>query len=430
MTRVGNEFELTVDDVAHGGWCVGRHNDQVVFVRHALPGERVRVRVTEETTRFLRGEAVDVLSASPDRVEAPCEFAGPGKCGGCDWQHASLEAQRRLKGEVVAEQLRHIAGIERAVVVEELPGTPDGLGWRTRVRFSVDTDGHAGLRRHRSHDIEPVDRCLIAHPGVAELGVTDVTWEDTKDVEAVASSTCADRAVVITPTKARLSTLPDLKASSAVLRRFKGGRVQQVKGRRGVRETVNGREFRVSAGGFWQVHPAAGVTLTDAVLAALEPKPGETAMDLYCGAGLFTGALGDAVGPEGRVMGVESGAEAVRDARYNLKDLEQVRVEQNDVAAQLREWADVRADVVALDPPRAGAGTKVVRSIAGTRPRKVAYVSCDPATLARDIAEFERSGYKLVDLRAFDAFPMTHHVECLAVLEPVNPARRHREDQD
>ncbi|GAA0994402.1 MULTISPECIES: class I SAM-dependent RNA methyltransferase [Nocardiopsidaceae] len=429
MTRVGNEFELTVDDVAHGGWCVGRHNDQVVFVRHALPGERVRVRVTEETTRFLRGEAVDVLSASPDRVEAPCEFSGPGKCGGCDWQHASLEAQRRLKGEVVAEQLRHIAGIERAVVVEELPGTPDGLGWRTRVRFSVDTDGHAGLRRHRSHDIEPVDRCLIAHPGVAELGVTDVTWEDTKDVEAVASSTCADRAVVITPTKARLSALPDLKASSAVLRRFKGGRVQQVKGRRGVRETVNGREFRVSAGGFWQVHPAAGVTLTDAVLAALEPKPGETAMDLYCGAGLFTGALGDAVGPEGRVMGVESGAEAVRDARYNLKDLEQVRVEQNDVAAQLREWADVRADVVALDPPRAGAGTKVVRSIAGTRPRRIAYVSCDPATLARDIAEFARSGYNLVDLRAFDAFPMTHHVECLAVLEPVNPARRHREDQ-
>ncbi|WP_433700679.1 class I SAM-dependent RNA methyltransferase [Nocardiopsis sp. CA-288880] len=429
MTRVGNEFELTVDDVAHGGWCVGRHNDQVVFVRHALPGERVRVRVTEETTRFLRGEAVEVLSASPDRVEAPCVFSGPGKCGGCDWQHASLEAQRRLKGEVVAEQLRHIAGIERAVVVEELPGTPDGLGWRTRVRFSVDTDGHAGLRRHRSHDIEPVDRCLIAHPGVAELGVTDVTWEDTKDVEAVASSTCADRAVVITPTKARLSTLPDLKASSAVLRRFKGGRVQQVKGRRGVRETVNGREFRVSAGGFWQVHPAAGVTLTDAVLAALEPKPGETAMDLYCGAGLFTGALGDAVGPEGRVMGVESGAEAVRDARYNLKDLEQVRVEQNDVAAQLREWADVRADVVALDPPRAGAGTKVVRSIAGTRPRRVAYVSCDPATLARDIAEFARSGYNLVDLRAFDAFPMTHHVECLAVLEPVNPARRHREDQ-
>lgn len=430
MTLVGTEIELDVDDVAHGGWCVGRHGEQVVFVRHALPGEHVRVKVTEQTTRFLRGEAVEVITASPDRVEAPCAFAGPGMCGGCDWQHASLDAQRRLKGKVVADQLSRIAGIDMAVDVEELPGTPDGLGWRTRVRFSVDEDGHAGLRRHRSHDIEPIDRCLIAHPGVSELGVTDVTWKDVREVEAVASATRADRAVVVTPTTAKLGDLPDLKASSAVLRRFKGGRVQSVRGRKGVREDVAGREYRVGAGGFWQVHPAAGETLSAAVLEALEPKPGETALDLYCGAGLFTGALAEAVGPEGRVMGVENGENAVRDAQYNLKDQPQVRVERADVAKQMREWADVRADVVTLDPPRAGLGKEVVRKVAGMKPRRVAYVSCDPATLARDLADFDRSGYRLVGLRAFDAFPMTHHVECVAVLEPVRLARRHREDQD
>ncbi|WP_150245926.1 class I SAM-dependent RNA methyltransferase [Nocardiopsis quinghaiensis] len=423
----GQEFELTVDDVAHGGWCVGRHGDQVVFVRHALPGERVRVRVTEMTSRFLRGDAVEILTASPDRVEAPCAFAGPGKCGGCDWQHVSPEAQRALKAKVVTDQLHRIAGIDREVVVEELPGTPDGLGWRTRVRFAVDSEGRAGLHRHRSHDVEPVDRCLIAHPGVAELGVTDVKWEGVRDVEAVASSACADRAVVVTPTGAKLNALPELGTSSAVLRRFKGGRVQQVRGRRGVREQANGREYRVSAGGFWQVHPAAAEALTTAVMEALEPKPGETALDLYCGAGLFTGALAEAVGPEGRAMGVESGTQAVSDARYNLRDMEQVRIEQGDVAAQLREWADVHADVVVLDPPRAGTGAEVVRSLTGTRPRRVAYVSCDPATLARDLASFERADYRLTELRAFDAFPMTHHVECLAVLEPVHPARRHRD---
>lgn len=427
MTRVGQDFELTVDDVAHGGWCVGRHEDQVVFVRHALPGERVRVRVTEETSRFLRGDAVEVLDASPDRVQEPCPFAGPGKCGGCDWQHATLEAQRALKARVVADQLRRIAGIDREVVVEELPGTPDGLGWRTRVRFAVDAEGRAGLRRHRSHEIEPIDRCLIAHPGVDELGVPEVRWEGVRDVEAIASASRADRAVVVTPTGAKMGPLPKLGASSAVLRRFRGGRLQQVHGRRGVRENAGEREFRVSAGGFWQVHPAAAEVLTEAVLEALEPRRGETALDLYCGVGLFTSALARAVGPQGRAMGVESGAEAVRDARYNLKDLEQVRVERADAASQLREWADVRADVVALDPPRTGAGAEVVRLLAGTRPRRVAYVSCDPATLARDLAEFERSGYRLEGLRAFDAFPMTHHVECLAVLEPVNPARRHRE---
>lgn len=427
MTRVGNEIELTVDDVAHGGWCVGRLDDQVVFVRHALPGERVRVRVTEQTTRFLRGEAVEVLTASPDRVEAPCVFSGPGMCGGCDWQHASLDSQRRMKAKVVTDQLSRIAGIDREVVVEELPGTPDGLGWRTRVRFSVDEDGNAGLRRHRSHDIEPVDKCLIAHPGVTELGVTEVKWENIRDVEAVASTTRADRAIVVTPTTAKLGELPELKASSAVLRRFKGGRVQSVRGRKGVREDVAGREYRVGAGGFWQVHPAAGETLSAAVIEGLEPKPGETALDLYCGAGLFTGALAEAVGAEGRVMGVENGEHAVRDAQYNLKDLPQVRVERADVAKQMREWADVRADVVTLDPPRAGAGVEVVRKVAGMKPRRIAYVSCDPATLARDLAEFGRSGYRLVGLRAFDAFPMTHHVEMVAVLEPVKLARRHRE---
>ncbi|GAB3708532.1 class I SAM-dependent RNA methyltransferase [Nocardiopsis oceani] len=430
MTRVGTELELTVDDVAHGGWCVGRHDDQVVFVRHALPGERVRVRITERTTRFLRGEAVEVLTSSPDRVEAPCKFVGPGMCGGCDWQHASLESQRRMKGQVVADQLSRIAGLDWDVRVEELPGTPDGLGWRTRVRFAVDEEGHAGLHRHRSHDIEPIDECLIAHPGVSELGVTDVTWEGVKDVEAVASTTRADRAIVVTPTTAKLGALPELKASSAVLRRFRGGRVQSVRGRKGVREDVAGREYRVGAGGFWQVHPAAGETLSAAVLEGLEPKPGETALDLYCGAGLFTAALGEAVGEEGRVMGVENGEHAVRDAQYNVKDLPQVRVERADVVKQMREWADVRADVVALDPPRAGAGAEVVRKVAGMKPRKVAYVSCDPATLARDLAEFDRSGYRLVGLRAFDAFPMTHHVECLATLEPVKLARRHREDEE
>lgn len=427
MTRVGTEFELTVDDVAHGGWCVGRHDDQVVFVRHTLPGERVRVRVTEETTRFLRGDAVDVLEASSDRVEAPCPFAGPGKCGGCDWQHASSEAQRRLKGQVVGEQLRRVAGIEREVEVEELPGTPDGLGWRTRVRFTVDEDGHAGLRRHRSHEVEPVDRCLIAHPGVTELGIPEVRWNGVRDVEGVASAACADRAVIVNPVSAKLGTLPELKASSAVLRRFKGGRIQQVRGRKGVRENVDGREFRVSAGGFWQVHPEAGRVLTHAVLDALQPKEGETALDLFCGAGLFTRFLAEAVGPEGRAMGVENGPDAVRDARYNLRDLEQVRIEQGDTAAQMREWADVRADVITLDPPRSGAGKETVNLIAGTRPRAVAYVSCDPATLARDLAEFERRKYRLTALRAFDAFPMTHHVECLAVLEPVKLAPRHRD---
>ncbi|MUL43525.1 class I SAM-dependent RNA methyltransferase [Streptomonospora sp. PA3] len=412
----GEELRLRVEGAAHGGWCVARHNERVVFVRHTLPGELVRARVTEETARFLRADAVEVLEASPDRVEAPCPFAGPGKCGGCDWQHASLEAQRRIKGEVVSEQLRRIARIDREVHVEELPGSPDGLGWRTRVRFAVDSSGRAGLRRHRSHEIEPIDRCRIAHPRVDELGVTELEWPRMREVEAVASGTTRDAALVVTPEGAKVPALPEPKASSALLRRFRNGRLQQVRGRRHVREQVGGREFRVSAGGFWQVHESAAQVLSDAVVAALAPEPGETGLDLYCGAGLFTAALAEAVGSQGRVLGVESDAEAVRDARHNLRDLPWARVEHADAAAQLREWVDMRVDFAVLDPPRTGAGTVVARQLSELRNRRVAYVSCDPATLARDLAAFVEEGYELTELRAFDSFPMTHHVECLAVL--------------
>ncbi|WP_239647387.1 class I SAM-dependent RNA methyltransferase [Nocardiopsis baichengensis] len=414
-SRVGSRIQVRLHGVAHGGWCVGRHDELVVFVRHALPGELVTARVTEETKRFLRAEAVEVLEASPDRVEAPCPYAGPGLCGGCDWQHASLEAQRRIKGQVVADQLRRIAGIEREVDVEELPGTPDGLGWRTRVRYAVDEEGRAGLRRHRSHEIEPIDSCRIAHPEVEALGVTRLRWAGVAELEAVAS-TGGNRALIAAPRSSRLPELPRPEASAAVLRRLKGGRTQAVRGKKGMRETAAGREWRVSAGGFWQVHPAAADTLVEAVLRALEPEPGQTALDLYCGAGLFAGALGEAVGEEGRVLGVEGGREAVRDAEHNLRDLPHVRIEGGDVEGRLREWSDLRADIAVLDPPRAGAGRDVVKALAAMRLKRVAYVSCDPATLARDLATFEENGFELQNLRAFDAFPMTHHVECMALL--------------
>ncbi|WP_245930518.1 class I SAM-dependent RNA methyltransferase [Allonocardiopsis opalescens] len=401
--------------------CVARHDGRVVFVRHALPGERVRARITDRGSRFLRADAVEILSSSPDRVTPPCPFAGPGRCGGCDWQHASLDAQRRLKAEVVAEQLRRVAGIEREVTVEELPGAADGLGWRTRVQFAVDPEGRAGLRRHRSHDIEPIDRCLIAHQGIDDLDVPGRSWPGVAAVEAVTGAATGDRAVIVTPTGAKLPALPQLGASTALLRSFagrgrRGGAVEPVRGRRGVRERAAGRDWRVTGSGFWQVHPGAADTLTDAVLKALDPQPGETHIDLYCGAGLFAGALAERVGADGRVLGVESAAGAVKDAEHNLRDLPQVRVERGDAAAVLGGYADLRVHGLVLDPPRAGAGRQTVDRIAQLRPNRVAYVSCDPATLARDLGYFADHGYRLTDLRAFDAFPMTQHVECLAVL--------------
>ncbi|RBQ19643.1 class I SAM-dependent RNA methyltransferase [Spongiactinospora rosea] len=406
-------LDVKVERVAHGGWCVGRHEGRVVFVRHALPGERVRARVTEETSRFLRADAVEIVEPSPDRVTPPCPYAGPGRCGGCDWQHAALPAQRLLKAAVVAEQLKRLAGIEREVVVEEVPGAPGGLGWRTRVRFAVRQDGVAGLRRHRSHTVEPVDACLITHPEAEAAGVETKSWRGASAVEVIASS-AGDRAVVVTPKGRRGVAVPDLDAPAAVLVDHGRGRTEAVRGRGGVRERAGGREFEVTGSGFWQVHPGAADALSEAVLGFAAARPGERVIDLYCGAGLFTAALAEAVGHEGAVTGVESDAAAVRDARRNLRDLPQVRIERANVDHALGKMD--AADLVVADPPRTGLGQGVTGGIAALSPARIVYVSCDPATLARDIALFGGLGYELAGLRAFDAFPMTHHVECVAHL--------------
>ena len=201
--QVGQVIQVTTVDVAHGGWCVARPDDgPVVFVRHALPGETVSVRVTDVTSRLARAEAVEITMPSPDRVEAPCPYARPGGCGGCDWQHATLPAQRSLKATVVRQQLRRLAGLDREVTIEALPGDEEpgaGLGWRTRVQFAVRPDGVAGLRAHRSHEVVDIGECLIAHPAITDLGLTALRWPTTASVEAVVATGSGERAVIITP---------------------------------------------------------------------------------------------------------------------------------------------------------------------------------------------------------------------------------------
>ncbi|TCB96353.1 class I SAM-dependent RNA methyltransferase [Micromonospora zingiberis] len=397
------QVELTVAAVAPGGHCVARVDGQVVFVRHALPGERVLAEVTEVHRAFVRADAVRVLEAAPDRVEPPCPYARPGRCGGCDLQHVAPEAQLRWKTSVVREQLIRLGGLDEAgcdaldVRVEALPGGP--LGWRSRVRYAVDAAGRAGLLKHRSHEVVPVDRCLIAHPAIQELPVLtshSTSWPDADAVEAVAS-TGGD--VTVT-------------ASTA-------GRTRLVSGPERVQERAGGREWILPAGSFWQVHPAAADTLVDAVLELTAPQPGERAWDLYGGAGLFAAALADRVGETGRVTLVEAAGDGVAAARENLRDLAQVEV----VAARVETALNRRritgpVDVVVLDPPRSGAGARVVRDLVATGPRAVAYVACDPAAFARDLRVFTDLGWRLAALRGYDLFPMTQHVELVGLLLP------------
>ncbi|WP_374999368.1 class I SAM-dependent RNA methyltransferase [Aeromicrobium sp. CTD01-1L150] len=387
---------VEVGPIAHGGHCVARLDGQVVFVRHTLPGETVRIRITEDAGRFLRADAVDVVGSAPGRVEPPCELAGT--CGGCDFQHVSPERQRELLTDVVREQLQRLAGVTWDGHVEAV--APD-LGWRTRMSWAVDDEGRPGLRRHRSHDVVPVQTCPIAHPDLPD--VLSHRWQD-ELVQTVISSTGEQLVACDGPVPDGLSIQNVVDAVG-----------QRRTGRPSVVERVGPHDFRVSGTGFWQIHPRAAATLVDAVLAAAAVRRGDTVADLYAGVGLFTAFLADAVGEQGTVVSVEADPGGARDARRNLHDRHHVRLVHDTTERALRRGAVPAADVVVLDPPRTGA-KRAAKDLAALGARTIVYVACDPAALARDVASFERLGYRLQGVRGFALFPMTHHVECVATL--------------
>jgi len=375
---------IDIERVAHGGVCIGHADDgRVVFVRHTLPGERVRAHVTEERRSYLRADAVEVVRGSPARVTPPCPWAGPGRCGGCDWQHVDLAEQRRMKGVVVAEQLSHLAGVTRDIDVrpvlgDAVPGDDDGLRWRTRMRLATDATGRAGLHRHRSHEIEPIGDCLIAVDGADVPALVQRSWPPDVEVTVDVSS-AGERAVAV-------GSHPDT-----------------------VTERAAGHDFAVPVGGFWQVHVGAAEVLAETVLELAAPRRADRCLDLYSGVGLFAAALAPHVSA---VTAVESDRRAVAAARRNLAGLP-VKV----VGARVDRWirSPVAADVVVLDPPRKGAGRDVVARLPATNARSVVYVACDPAALGRDTATLLGLGFRLDDVRAFDLFPMTAHVECVAL---------------
>lgn len=445
---------VTVGPPAHGGHCVARVDGRVVFVRHSAPGEVVDVRLTEagEGRRFWRGDAVAVHEPSPDRVPSRWPEAGPGGVGGGELAHLTLESQRRWKAEVVRDALRRIGHLE----LDHLPpltvhplGEDDeraGLGTRTRIDLVVADGGRAGMFGYRSHDVLPLTEMPLAVPAIAELdlfapgrwdGIPARTRLDVVAPSAGPALVLVDGHPVDLADPAgsfRSAARSAARVAPSGGGRRRGGRGPQ--GRRGragrdpqparvaVRERVDSPvgelSYRVDATGFWQVHRDAPATLVDAVLTAARPEPGQRLLDLYSGAGLFTLPLARAVGEGGRVDAVEVNERAVKDARRNLHAAPQAVLHVAGVTAPVLDGlgGEGAVDAVVLDPPRSGAGKDVVAALARLRPRRIVYVACDPAALARDLRAAVDAGYDVVALDGYDLFPHTHHVECVAVLEP------------
>lgn len=412
------ELEVRLGNPGHGGFCVARYEGRVVFVRHGLPGELVRARVTEDRGgSFCRAEVVAVLEPSADRVDPLCPISGPGGAGCCDLSHASLPAQRALKSAVVAEQLRRLAGVERAVEVEDLPGTGDGAGWRTRLRLAVDGDGHAGFHRYRSSEVLTNLACPQPVPGMYE-GLAERTWRPGAELQVAVDADGVRHVVEIEPAPVSRTGRRSPGRRGATARRAATARSRRehpVIGDGRVVQRVGDREWELSATGFWQAHRGAADRYAQVVSDWAGLVAGDIAWDLYGGVGVFASALAAQVGERGTVVSVESARGAVEDGRRALADLPQVRLEAARVEAVVSQLPGPVATVV-LDPPRSGAGRAVIEAVAAAGPRRIVHIGCDPAAFARDVGLYLGQGYRLEDVRAFDAFPLTHHMECIGLL--------------
>ena len=416
--RSGERVRLELTDVAHGGEAIGRLDGRVVFVPRGLPGEAVVVELVEDKRDYARGEIVEILRASPERVAPPCPYFLAG-CGGCQWQHAAYPAQLRVKEGIVAEQLRRIGGFEdaRRYVLPAL-GMVDPWHYRNHARFTVGRrDGELCFTRQGTRRPMRIDHCWIMQPPInerlAQLQGRFVGFRAHQLSIRVGANTGAE---LISP---RLPPGTEIDSGQTELH-----------------EELLGRRFRIAAPAFFQVNtrrerrvgadprvrpqftqlvPDDGLSIAELlILVALErldPRPDELVVDAYSGVGTFAALMAPFVR---EVIGIEESSAAVKDAKDNAHDLPNVHFVQGKTEDVLPKLP--RPDRVLLDPARVGCDPAVLEALLQARPARIVYVSCDPATLARDLAILRDGGYTLHSVQPLDMFPQTSHIECVAAL--------------
>ena len=382
--KVGDRITVEIGPIAHGGHFIARHKGQVIFVRYGITGEEAVVEITSTSSKLARGDAIEILKASEDRVVPPCKYAVPGGCGGCDFQHIEISAQLELKRSVIREQFSRLGRIE--IDLDVLPVEPtNGLHWRTRMDFAISKSGKPGLYSARSKEVTEIDKCLIAVEAINDPTMFARNWKGEDRLE-VAVSSSGEKNV------------------------SRGGR--SISGPTQLHEVVGEHTYEISPTSFWQSHSAAPQTLTKLVMDLMALRPGDQVCDLYGGVGLFTAPMAEDVGDIGKVHLIESSHRATQDALKIFEKKRNVVVHSGRVEQKLPLIN--RVDVILLDPPRTGAGEMVIKQMLAKKPRTIVYVSCDPASMARDARALEEGGYHLNHIVGFDLFPMTQHVECVA----------------
>lgn len=433
---VGTILELRIGPMAHGGHCVARHEGRVIFVRHAIPGELVRIRLTDcdPLAKFWRGDVCEVIEPSEHRVE---HFWAPANAllqqdpvGGAEFGHITLAHQRELKEAIFTEQLHRLGGLDAADAgfskVLPAPDETTGLHWRTRMAYTVDEQGRLAMSAHRSHQLRALDSMPLAHQGIEASGIYAANYRGIQRVEVAISSADENSILVLLVEQvpgaaARVAKELPRTLNVAVLSQGTGaaadgqGQLKALRGRTWLSERVRSHEYRITGEGFWQIHRQAATLLSDRVLELAQPSLGAKVADLYAGAGLFSLPLAHAVGGSGTVFSIEGAPGTHRDAKKNLRQLSQVQVIRGRVERVLRQVATERLDAVVLDPPRAGIEKSVAAELAASAVPRICYVSCDPASFARDASRLTARGYELRHVEVHDLYPHTHHMESIGL---------------
>jgi tRNA/tmRNA/rRNA uracil-C5-methylase (TrmA/RlmC/RlmD family) len=385
----GEILTLNIEKVAHGGFCVARHEGVVVFVRHCLPGEIVEAKLTSLAPgkRSWFAQTIKVIKPSTNRVESKCDFFKIDGCGGCDWQHTTSKYQRELKLEVLIEQLARFGQVNNAAEICSIHAVdPSEQNSRTRVRLVASPEGNWGFRKTRSHEIQEINKCLIADKSINEVLATLPKGNVEDQVLIVKSK---DETIVY-PVETRSSRAPNS--------------IQE----------VDGHDFAVAGDGFWQVHPEAAAVLSNQIKKSINGLKIDSFADLYAGVGVLAHSVLQEF-PLAKAFVVEADRNAAQNTKENLKKFKNVQV----INERVDRWTKSiknKMDVVILDPPRSGAGQNVMQQICAYTLQKIIYIACDPAALARDVLVANKYGWKLEVVVAFDLFPMTHHLESVAVL--------------
>lgn len=436
--KPGIDLDLEPTGIAHGGVAVARHEGRVVFVADAIPGERVRARVTEVKKSFARAAAIEPLEPNEHRLphvwaEADIARDPEDRAGGAEFGHMDLLFQRELKGRVIAEAMQKFGGLENwvahPITVEAMPGDDEvrGTGWRTRVTLHVDEEGRVGPYAARSRRVIEVASLPLAFPDLQELAPLDGRLPRLGAPGASGATSRLGTGEGELRGPGRIDLVAPSQLESRMRVRLEGGPRPRPAGV--IAEVVGDLEFELDEDGFWQVHRHAARALAEVVreLSRERLDPEGQHLDLYGGVGLFAACFADAGARY--VETVESAARATQHARRNLvrwrgPSAVTGRVDRylNDLEREVTaaDRADLEAGTILLDPPRAGAGAGVVRAIAAFRPRQIIYVACDPVALARDTSTLRECGYDLDVMRALDLFPNTHHVECVARFLPAD----------